>query len=137
MHILTKAVGLHNTYRLTSESKEAREALLNELEERALIERMAVKATMLEDTTELGRLVREYHDSFRFDIRVKLMDYRVEAAALQVLLIDGPSSDIEKVKAELETIQESIKAVEKRLPRIPANAIQVYIRLMSYSNIKN
>lgn len=130
---LIKLLSLPIESELPQASKDARAELMNAVEEKALIDRVAASTVTLTTKTELGLLVDQHKAKFSLANRVKLMDKRVEAAALRVLVIDGPRG--QDYVSQLRIVEGVINSLERSIPPITGDALDAYVRLLSYNRL--
>lgn len=130
---LIKLLSLPIERELPQASKDARAELMNAVEEKMLIDRVAASTVTLTKKMDLGLLVDQHKAKFSLANRVKLMDKRVEAAALRVLVIDGPRG--QDYVSQLRIVEGVINSLEKSIPPITGDALDVYVRLLSYNRL--
>lgn len=130
---LIKLLSLPIERELPQASKDARAELMNAVEEKMLIDRVAASTVTLTKKMDLGLLVDQHKAKFSLANRVKLMDKRVEAAALRVLVIDGPRG--QDYVSQLRIVEGVINSLERSIPPITGDALDVYVRLLSYNRL--
>ena len=130
---LIKLLSLPIERELPQASKDARAELMNAVEEKMLIDRVAASTVTLTKKMDLGLLVDQHKAKFSLANRVKLMDKRVEAAALRVLVIDGPRG--QDYVSQLRIVEGVINSLERSIPPITGDALDAYVRLLSYNRL--